>query len=104
MMRSLLLLRLCRRIQRAHSHRAFVLFGCDPAVPNTLKPAGVAVSVETCPHYLTFAAEDIPDGATEFKCAPPIRERENREQLWQALRDGTIDHDRHRSFSLPRRK
>jgi allantoinase len=52
--------------------------------------AGVQVSAETCPHYLAFAAEDIPDGATQFKCAPPIRERENRERLWQGLRDGTI--------------
>ena len=49
------------------------------------------VSVETCPHYLTFIAEEILDGATEFKCAPPIRERENRERLWAALGDGTID-------------
>ena len=47
-------------------------------------------SAETCPHYLTFVAEEIPDGATEFKCAPPIRERENREQLWDALKDGTL--------------
>jgi allantoinase len=49
------------------------------------------VSVETCPHYLTFAAEEIPDGATDFKCAPPIRERENRQRLWAALAEGTID-------------
>lgn len=55
------------------------------------KSAGVAITAETCPHYLTFAAEDIPDGATEFKCCPPIRERENREQLWQALAARTID-------------
>jgi allantoinase len=55
------------------------------------KAAGVLITAETCPHYLHFAAEDIPDGATEFKCCPPIRERENREQLWDALRDGTID-------------
>jgi allantoinase len=55
------------------------------------KSEGVRISVETCPHYLTFAAEEIPDGATEFKCAPPIRERENREKLWSALRDTTID-------------
>ena len=47
--------------------------------------------METCPHYLTFASEEIPDRATEFKCAPPIRERGNREQLWAALHDGTID-------------
>ena len=49
------------------------------------------ISVESCPHYLTFAAEEIADGATEFKCAPPVRERENREKLWAALGDGTID-------------
>jgi allantoinase len=55
------------------------------------KSLGLPLTVETCPHYLHFAAEDIPDGATEFKCCPPIRENENREQLWNALRDGTID-------------
>jgi allantoinase len=52
---------------------------------------GVPITVETCPHYLTFAAEDVPDGSTEYKCAPPIRERANRERLWQGLRDGIID-------------
>jgi allantoinase len=52
---------------------------------------GVRVTVETCPHYLTFAAEDIADGATAFKCAPPIRERAHRERLWQALDQGDID-------------
>lgn len=52
---------------------------------------GINLSVETCHHYLTYCAEDIPDGRTEFKCAPPIRERENREKLWAGLRDGTID-------------
>jgi allantoinase len=55
------------------------------------KSSGVPLTVETCPHYLYFAAEDIPDGATEFKCCPPIRERENLEALWEALSDGTID-------------
>lgn len=55
------------------------------------KAAGVQITAETCPHYLHFAAEKIPSGATEFKCCPPIRERENRERLWDALRDGTID-------------
>jgi allantoinase len=52
---------------------------------------GLPVTAETCPHYLTFAAEDVPAGATEFKCCPPIRERENREQLWAALDEGLID-------------
>jgi allantoinase len=52
---------------------------------------GLHVSVETCPHYLHFVAENIPDAATLCKCAPPIRSRENREVLWQALREGVID-------------
>jgi allantoinase len=52
---------------------------------------GVSVTVETCPHYLTFTAEEIPDGATQFKCCPPIREADNRELLWRGLADGLID-------------
>jgi allantoinase len=55
------------------------------------RAAGVRLTVETCPHYLTFAAEEIADGATTFKCAPPIRGRDHRERLWQALAEGTID-------------
>jgi allantoinase len=49
------------------------------------------VSVETCPHYLHFSSDKIPDGQTLFKCAPPIRSRENDEKLWQGLREGVID-------------
>jgi allantoinase len=52
---------------------------------------GVLITVETCTQYLHFGAEDIPDGATEFKCAPPIRYAENRERLWKALEMGLID-------------
>jgi allantoinase len=52
---------------------------------------GLPLTVETCPHYLHLAAEEIPNGATQFKCAPPIRSRENREALWEGLRDGVID-------------
>lgn len=55
------------------------------------KADGVRLTVETCPHYLTFDAQDIPDGATQYKCCPPIRDRANRELLWQGLIDGTID-------------
>jgi allantoinase len=51
----------------------------------------VPISVETCPHYLTFAAEEIGDGLTAYKCAPPIRSATNRERLWGALLDGVID-------------
>jgi allantoinase len=52
---------------------------------------GLPITVETCPHYLTFAAEEIANGATVLKCAPPIRGRENRDKLWAALREGVID-------------
>jgi allantoinase len=52
---------------------------------------GLPLTVETCPHYLTFAAEEIPDGATEYKCAPPIRGRAERDALWDALIRGDID-------------
>jgi allantoinase len=52
---------------------------------------GVRISAETCPHYLALTAEDVPAGATEFKCCPPIRERDSRDNLWEALREGTID-------------
>jgi allantoinase len=52
---------------------------------------GVPITAETCPHYLTFTAESIADGATHFKCAPPIRENANREKLWDALKDGRIE-------------
>ncbi|HEX5522970.1 MAG TPA: allantoinase AllB [Pedococcus sp.] len=52
---------------------------------------GVRLSVETCPHYLTLTAEEIPDGATQFKCCPPIREAGNRDRLWQGLASGVIE-------------
>ncbi|MFF1477285.1 allantoinase AllB [Streptomyces sp. NPDC058301] len=52
---------------------------------------GVRLTVETCPHYLTLTAEEVPDGASEFKCCPPIREAANQDLLWAALADGTID-------------
>ncbi len=53
--------------------------------------AGLAFTAETCPHYLSFSADEIPDGRTEYKCAPPIRDTVEREALWQALADGTLD-------------
>ena len=52
---------------------------------------GLPLSIETCPHYLHFTAENIADGDTRFKCTPPIREAKNREKLWQGLQSGTID-------------
>jgi allantoinase len=55
------------------------------------KAAGIALTAETCPHYLYFAAEEVPDGATQFKCCPPIRDGTNREALWRGLEADTID-------------
>jgi len=55
------------------------------------KAEGLPITVETCPHYLSFAEAEIPPGATQFKCCPPIRSDANREQLWQGLIDGVID-------------
>jgi allantoinase len=55
------------------------------------RAAGTMITAETCPHYLTFTGAGIPDGATEYKCAPPIRDDEDREALWQGLRDAVLD-------------
>jgi allantoinase len=52
---------------------------------------GVKITVETCPHYLTFSADEIADGATAFKCAPPIRDSRHRDGLWRGLAEGAID-------------
>jgi allantoinase len=93
---------------RAFEHEAIGLLialaretGCDThvvhlasadALPMLRRAIGrlVPITVETCPHYLFFAAEEVPEGGTAFKCAPPIREAENRERLWEGIRDGTI--------------
>jgi allantoinase len=85
-----LLLSLCRAYRfRLH----IVHLSASQALPElrAARSEGLAVSVETCPHYLHLAAETIPEGATLFKCAPPIRSRENCETLWQGLREGIID-------------
>ena len=85
-----LLLSLCR----AYKFRLHIVhLSASQALPElrAARSEGLAVSVETCPHYLHLAAETIPEGATLFKCAPPIRSRENCEKLWQGLREGIID-------------
>ncbi len=74
--------------------RAHVLhLSSSDALPmiRSAKRDGVRLTVETCPHYLTLSAEEIPDGGTAYKCCPPIREAANRELLWEGLQDGTID-------------
>jgi allantoinase len=85
-----LLVRLCQETGcRVH----VVHLSSADAVPmlRDARANGLPITVETCPHYLIFAAEEIEDGRTAFKCAPPIRERENRKRLWAALREGVID-------------
>jgi allantoinase len=85
-----LLLSLCRQYKfRLH----IVHLSASSALAElcAARAEGLPVSVETCPHYLHFCAEEIPDGATLFKCAPPIRSRDNREKLWQGLKDRIID-------------
>jgi allantoinase len=60
-------------------------------IVRTARARGLPLTVETCPHYLTFAAEEIPDGATDYKCAPPIRDKAERDALWEAVIAGDID-------------
>ena len=85
-----LMLSLCREYG---FHLHIVHLSTSRALPElrAARSEGLAVSVETCPHYLHLSAETIANGATLSKCAPPIRSRENRERLWQGLKDGTID-------------
>ncbi|XP_029661558.1 uncharacterized protein LOC115234538 [Formica exsecta] len=61
------------------------------ALINDAKARGAPLTVETCHHYLILSAEEIPEGSTEFKCCPPIRRKSNQEQLWQAIKSGTVD-------------
>ena len=82
------------RLSREFGTRVHIVhLSSSDAVPvlREAQATGVKITAETCPHYLHFAAETIAAGATEFKCCPPIREHENREQLWQGLAAGTID-------------
>jgi allantoinase len=75
----------------ARSHVVHLADGDALPLLRAARVEGVRVTVETCPHYLTFAAEDVPDGDTAFKCCPPIREAVHREALWGALRAGDVD-------------
>jgi allantoinase len=79
---------------RAAGGRVHILHLASAAALSALAAAradGVRITVETCPHYLTLAAEDIADGATQFKCCPPIRGAANRDALWEGLAAGVID-------------
>jgi len=75
----------------ARAHIVHLAAGDCAALIGAARAAGVSLTAETCPHYLFFAAEEVPPGHTEFKCCPPIRYAVNREALWRALGDGAID-------------
>ena len=85
-----LMIRLCRET-RCPVHIVHLSSATALPLIAAAKAEGLPLSVETCPHYLCLSAEEVPDGATQFKCAPPIRESTNREALWKGLEDGVID-------------
>jgi allantoinase len=85
-----LMLSLCREYG-FHLHIVHLATGLALEMLRAARAEGMDISVETCPHYLHLEAETIADGATQCKCAPPIRGRANREELWQGLKDGVID-------------
>jgi allantoinase len=85
-----LLVKLCRET-RCAVHIVHLSSAASIPTLRAAKAEGLPISVETCPHYLCLEAEQIPDGATLYKCAPPIREHANREGLWRGLLDGVID-------------
>ena len=74
----------------AHVHIVHVSSADGAAAIKEAQSAGVRITGETCPHYLTFRADDVPEGATEYKCAPPIRAEEHREALWRGLGAATL--------------
>jgi allantoinase len=89
-------LAIARLVEQARSTgaRVHVLhLSSSDAVPmiRSARRDGVRLTAETCPHYLTLVAGEVPDGATQFKCCPPIREESNREDLWSAVAEGVID-------------
>lgn len=84
-----MVIELCRK-HRARAHIVHLASGSAVPLLARAQAEGVQISAETCLHYLAFCAEEIADGATHFKCAPPIRDAANRELLWKGLEAGTI--------------
>ena len=85
-----LLVDLCRET-RVHIHIVHVASADVLPLLRAARDEGLPLTAETCPHYLHYAADDIPDGGTPWKCAPPIRDTGTRERLWQALINGDLD-------------
>ena len=85
-----LLIKLCREFN-FHIHIVHLSSSKSIEMIREAKKEGLKLTVETCPHYLYFSSEEISKGDTRFKCTPPIRDRDNREKLWSALKEGVID-------------
>jgi allantoinase len=85
-----ILIKLCKEF-KTHIHIVHLSSADSLAQIRKAKGEGLNLTVETCPHYLYFNGEDIPQDDTRFKCTPPIRSKINNEKLWEALEDGTID-------------
>jgi len=79
------------RMIKGRVHVLHLSSGDSLALIRSAKADGVRISAETCPHYLALTAEEIADGATQYKCCPPIREKSNQDELWQGLKSGVID-------------
>lgn len=87
-------IRLVIEAARRTGARAHIVHVSDGGALDDIRAAkadGVRLTIETCPHYLTLRAEDVPDAAAQFKCCPPIRDGANQDLLWQGVIDGTID-------------
>jgi allantoinase len=85
-----MMIRLCREYS-CRTHIVHVSSAQSLTMLAEARAEELPITTETCPQYLFFAADDIPDSDTRFKCAPPIRNRQNREQLWEGLRTGILD-------------
>ncbi len=79
------------RRTKARVHVLHLSSGDSLALIKSAKEDGINITVETCPHYLSLTAEEIADGATQYKCCPPIREKKNQDELWRGLEEGIID-------------
>ncbi|MBX7046265.1 MAG: allantoinase AllB [Ignavibacteria bacterium] len=85
-----ILIKLCRKYG-THIHIVHLSSADSIEQIKNAKNEGLNLTVETCPHYLYFNAEDIPQDDARYKCTPPIRDKANNKKLWEALEDGTID-------------
>lgn len=74
-----------------HVHIVHVAAAESLSLISKAKKDGIKITAETCPHYLYFSTDDIPDNETIYKCTPPIRDKKNQEKLWEGIENGTLD-------------